>query len=227
MAALKLVWNQLIKDLDKSPGWVPLLVTFLIIVDFFPLPDHVQLFHLTIPLSAEVLAGAATWLFYQFGDALDEWRFKTTVDGKLQTRPALKAMYKPQYDRVVDLLGVKDGTYSTALLLLDAARKESAISWVYYQNELAKWLRGLIVPFFLLAVYAALTASYVAAALSLVISATLCHAYPYLKVAHIRRVYSTFLTLANHRNFLLTEVNETRLIFWERVFVAGTNVRAT
>jgi hypothetical protein len=90
MDALKAVWNQFLKDSDKLPGWVPLFVVMLVVVDWATPPDHISLWGRTVPLSREFLAAALTLLFYTVGDAIDEVGFKTGQEGVRGTRAIWK-----------------------------------------------------------------------------------------------------------------------------------------
>jgi hypothetical protein len=90
MDALKAVWNQFLKDTDKLPGWVPLFVVMLVVVDWATPPDHISLWGRTVPLSREFLAAALTLLFYTVGDSIDEVGFKTGQKGVRGTRAIWK-----------------------------------------------------------------------------------------------------------------------------------------
>jgi hypothetical protein len=217
MDALKTVWNQFLKDSDKLPGWVPLFVVMLVVVDRATPPDHISLWGRTLPLSREFLAAALTLLFYTVGDAIDEVVFKTGQEGARGTREIWKERYSEQLKAARDEMGAGNGLYSVALKLVTAGEKHRGTRpGIHIPNEAAKCLRALILPFTILAAPFFARGRVALALTCLAVAAALLLTYPLLKVRHLRRLYVSASGLAQKEKLYHDEeLGTMRLVFWD------------
>jgi hypothetical protein len=226
MDALKTVWNQFLKDSDKLPGWVPLFVLMLIVVDWAKPPDHISPWGRTLPLSREFLAAALTLVLYTIGDAIDEVVFKTGPEGARKTRAVWKKRYTDESKAAGDALGVGNGLYSVALKLVTAGEKHRGTRLgIHIPNEAAKCLRALILPLAILAVLFFAWGSVPLALTCLAAAAGLLLTYPLLKVWHLQRLYDSASGLAKEKPYHDEELGTMRLVFWDGNLVgAGCSV---
>ncbi len=221
MEALKVVCTQLLKDCDKAPGWLPLLVCAYLMLGITGLPATVSLAGVTLPLSTEVLAGLVTLLFYQVGDAADEWVFKTGSGVERGTRPFYKQRYEKEQKRAQDSLGVTTGLYGVAWKLTDAAEKDRRTVLVHSFNEAAKFMRSVAFPLVLLSVLSLVEGRQSWAVTLTGVGLIAFAAYPSLKVQHIRRLYSLASLLSHDVKYTYRDLDQVRLFFWEGTLVAS------
>jgi hypothetical protein len=221
MEALKAVWSQLVKDFDKAPGWLPLLVCSYLMLALYGAPASVEIAGVTLPLSVELLAGLLTLIFYQFGDAVDEWIFKTGSGTARATRTRYRQRYLSEQRHAQERLGVTAASYGVAIKLVDAAEKDRPTIIVHLFNEAAKFLRGVALPLTLLAVLA-LSQHRAAVAVALAVAGLFAFAvYPFLKVQHIKRLYSLASLLTTDPRYAWKDLEQVRLFFWEGSLVAS------
>ena len=156
MDALKLFVQQLFKNFEKQPGWIPLLLLSYIAVPAFHLLDHAASTLRYPRLSStpvEVLAVVLTYVFYLLGDALDKAVYKKkNPDGSVGDR------FKPIWlqdarNTARKAFGVHDGIYPASLALTTAAEKEFPRMRIHIANESAKFLRSLVIPLFGVSLY--------------------------------------------------------------------------
>jgi hypothetical protein len=228
MDAFKAVWNQLFKDFEKMPGWVPLYVLIVLflwrlalpdrLLEWVNLPDHIPAWGWARPLlSREIVAAALTALFYTIGNAIDEGVFKTGPEEKRETRDLFKARYATAKNNATEAIGVGKGIYSVALRLNAAGEKLRHRMLIHAPNEAAKCLRALIVPLAGLGIFywgwrgrpwLALVSE--AGVLSLFLF------YPMLKCWHIRLLYSAACALTEKAKYDDQSLNDKiRLVFWD------------
>jgi hypothetical protein len=74
--ALKVFATQLTKNVEKQPGWVPLLVALYVAIALVGLPNRLSVFGKDLEISSVVIVTVLTFVFYQAGDALDKLVFK-------------------------------------------------------------------------------------------------------------------------------------------------------
>ncbi len=221
MDALKVVWNQFLKDSDKLPGWVPLFVVMLVAVDWATPPDHVSLWGRAFPLSQEFLAAALTLFLYTVGDAIDEIVFKTGPEGERSTREIWKKRYREQLKGASGKMGVGNGVYKVALNLVTVGEKHLGRLAIHIPNEAAKCLRALILPFIILAGFFVASDRIALAVTYVVLAAVLLRTYPLLKVCHVRRLYVASSALAQKKHYHDEEIGTMRLVFWDGQLVGS------
>jgi hypothetical protein len=225
MEALKVVWGQFLKDVDKLPGWIPLLVSVLLGLQWFGLPEKIEFRGWTVPASTEIVAGAITFVLYHLGDAIDERVFKKWSGDKIITKPRYEDTYAPDRGKAQLALGVgESGMYALASQLIAAAEKERGTKLVYFYNEFAKFLRGLIVPLGILGIFCLFNRNIVVGVLLLVSSAVALTVYPWLKVLHIRLLYRSAAGLAAKKRFTSKETNGVKMYFWDGKYIIAALV---
>lgn len=220
MDAFKVVWNQFLKNVDKAPGWVPLLVAVLLWLQLSGVPEKIEIRGRTIPLSAEIIASVITFFLYKLGDAIDERVFKECRDGKTETKPRYKNAYKDESSDAQTELGVgENGLYALASTLTAAAEKAREVPFVYLFNEGAKFLRSLIVPLGIFGILCLLSRQFVGGVLLLMSSVIALTLYPWVKVEHIRRLYRSAALNAKKKQFAYKDTNGVRLYFWDGKYI--------
>jgi hypothetical protein len=225
MHPIKFAFDQLLKEFEKAPGWIPLYILTLIVAELIHLPEKVHFAGRNLPLSVEIVAGAITLLMYLLGDALDNVIFKSLVtkDGKkkIATRPFFKKQYEKKLSTAADKLETDtSGMYALSLKLAAAAEKERKTLFIHLPNEGAKFLRSLIVPSAIAALYEFICAHYLMAAGFLVLCSASLMIYPELKVVHLRKLYSWVGDItADGEKYLRRPVAGIPLFFWDGKFV--------
>jgi hypothetical protein len=225
---LNVVWNQVLKDFDKAPGWIPLLVAVLLWLQLSGLPEKIEIGERTVQLSAEIIASVITFILYQLGDAIDERMFKVREDGERRTRSLYKEAYKSESSKAKRALRVESGLYGLASKLTEAAEKEREATFVYLFNEAAKFLRSLVVPFFLLGICSIFRHNFVVGVSLLVLSVMVLFLYPWLKVIHIRRLYKLVVVVTNNKRlYTYKDTNGVRLHFWDSKYIDASLVSSS
>lgn len=219
MDALKAMWHQFLKDFDKLPGWAPLFVVTLLAVDWAAPPDHISPFGKAILVSREFLAGALTLLLYTVGDAIDEVVFKAGPEGARNTREIYKKRYSTELQAASVHLGVGSGLYSVALKLVTAGEKHHSKFVIHFPNEAAKCLRALILPLAVIAVAFFRQGRTSVALILLATASALLFVYPFVKVLHIRLLYSAASGLAQKNLYHDELLGTMRCVFWDGKFV--------
>ena len=219
MDAFKVVASQFFKDLEKSPGWIPLLVLILVVADVVHMPSSICVFG--VPVSRELLASLLTLILYLLGDAIDDLVFKKRDGDEVSTRERYKKKYRTELSTAAQELEVDShGMYALALKLSKAAEKERESIWIHVPNEAAKFLRSLIVPLALLGFYCFFRCCWITGGILLLTSAAALFVYPYLKVRHIRRLYSSAIAIAGNKEKLDRRAADgVLLFFWDGKFV--------
>lgn len=123
-------------------------------------------------------------------------------------------------------LGVGNGLYQVALKLITAGAKHLGKLAIHAPNEAAKCLRALILPLAILAVHFYLEARGDLALRCLAGALVLLLFYPFLKVWHIRLLYSAAKKLTEHTDhYSDEELGKMRLVFWDQNLVgSGANI---
>jgi hypothetical protein len=218
--AIKVVVNQFLKGFDKAPGWFPLLVTVFLWLYWLDLPEKLQIRGRTVPLSAEVIASIITFIMYQLGDAIDDRVFKEQVDGKTRTRKRYKDAYTIESTAAQNALKVgESGLYALANKLTSAADEEREAIFIYVFNEVAKFLRSFILPFFIYGVLLIVWRRFDLGVLLILLSGFALGVYPWLKVEHIRRLYRLTALVAGNKKLEDMGAAGVRLFFWEGEFI--------
>lgn len=229
MDALKVFIQQLFKNFEKQPGWIPLLVLCYVLVSVFHLPEYAaRLFELPrlSSLPAEVLAVLLTYVFYILGDALDKAIFKKQrPDGSLTDR------FKPAWlsaarEHAQATLGVREGIYAASIALSNAADKEFPRLRIHIANESAKFLRSLVIPLLAISLYLLSQTQFLFFVLLVLLAAASSVAYVYLKLWHMHELYAHVVRLkrTNHLHEALLE--NVCLFFWDGVFAGSATLTA-
>ena len=224
MSGLKIIFDNLAKEIDTAPGWVPLLL----MCSIFAESSHWD-FSLPVigELPAEVYALLMTYLFYQIGDALDDFVFKTkTRDDKRKTDPFYKEQYASDLRAAQSALRTGEGVYAAAMQIATAAREECHEEYVRirFRNEAAKFLRSLLVLGAMVAIWFYLVGQPLVAIASIVIAVIAFCFYPQIKVSHIRRLYRLVVHLTSMNHYECRNLDGISLQFWENKLVASTRL---
>lgn len=140
MDVIKTLVSQFGKNLEKQPGWVPLLVGLYVAADLLPASAAV-LGH-RIHDHREFVVSIVTFLAYQTGDAIDKALFDRFIRPWWERRrPRLLADSRECARR---RLGVHEGVYTVALALATAGGKYYGTR-IHFFNESAKFARSAAV----------------------------------------------------------------------------------
>lgn len=214
MKSLEVFAKQLYKNVEKQPGWIPLLALTYVIVELADFQFELFLFGRTLTISSELIAGIMTFALYQIGDALDKAIFKPVAtrlphrcleDARAQARQAL---------------AVDEGVYSVAKSIAVASGDFWQAS-IHVRNETAKFLRSLSLPLVAAGVYFALNGQFDLMILSLLFGLISIPAYILLKVGHMRSLYESMPALSNKPEYSAQDLNDVRLFFWEGALIGS------
>lgn len=224
---LKTLFQQLWKNLESLPGWVPLVAA--IELGVAAAPEGATYLGLPLERYGELIVGTLSFLAYQFGDALDKPFFKNFKGSSWEHWLKIIRIDVPgARNAFIARVQVKDGSYSVALDLLKAGG-EYAGSWVHGCNELAKFFRSAVLPVIalpLLPVYASVELSQ-----RIVLAAVLFLFYLLLKPWHMQLLYSRTLEMLQEdekgQKFGTLDLdNGIRLFFWKGSLVTSARLTA-
>jgi hypothetical protein len=227
MDAFKVFVQQLFKNFEKQPGWIPLLLLSYIVVLALHLVDRAAVAFRYPRLSAipvEVCAVVLTYVFYLLGDALDKAVYKKKCsDGRAEDR------FKPVWlqdarQKAQTAFGVRDGIYAVSIALTAAAEKEFPRMRIHIANESAKFLRSLAIPLFGFSLYCLFQGQLGVSALLLLIAGGSAVAYVYLKLWHMRELYTHVVRLKGTKYLLESSLEGVRLFFWDGTFASSAKV---
>jgi len=238
-AAVKTITDQLLKDLDKQPGWAPLLATIYTYI-WFTHPFSILWDDINRQLGTymeppeELLAVLITALAYTLGDAIDTAIFKKKENGVRTTRFSHEGYKSAQREAQKDL-GVEAGVYAISLKLATAAEKERRRRSVHFSNEVAKFLRGLAVALVFLAILWTSQKKYFSALIPVLEALLLLPLYVILKFKHIQKLYELIPDLMRlekprgatsqaqpEKYFQVKDLDkDIRLFFWDGEFVSA------
>jgi hypothetical protein len=227
MDAFKLFVQQLFKNFEKQPGWIPLLLLCYIAVPALRLLDHAAAAFRYPKLSdipVEALAVVLTYVFYLWGDALDKAVYKKkNSDGSFGDR--FKPVWLQSARKAAQAaFGVGDGIYAASIALTAAAEKEFPRMRIHIANESAKFLRSLVIPLLGLTLYYFYQWQLLIPALLLLIAGSSAVAYVYLKLWHMRDLYTHVVQLKGTKHFLELSLEGVRLFFWDGTFVSSAKL---
>ena len=239
IAVIKTVTDQFFKDLDKQPGWVPLLAAIYTYIwfthPFSILWDDInRRLGTYAELPEELLAVLVTALAYTLGDAIDTVIFKKKENGVRKNRFTHEGYKSAQREAQKDL-GIEEGSYAISLKLATAAEKERRRRSVHFSNEVAKFLRGLAAALVFLAVLWVSQKRYLFAVIAVLEAALLLPLYVILKFKHIQNLYELIPELVKlekppgatskaqpEKYFQVEDLEkEIRLFFWNGEFVSA------
>jgi hypothetical protein len=210
--SLELFAKQLVKNVEKQPGWIPLLVLTWVIVELADLQTELILFGRTLTVSSELIAGVGAFALYQVGDALDKAIFKPAAARLLWLEDARANARKA--------LTVNEGVYAVAKSVAVA----SGDFWqapIHVRNEAAKFLRSLSLPLVAAGVYFLLSGWLILAVLSLLFGLISIPLFILLKAGHMRSLYDEMRELRKKPEYDAQDLNGVRLFFWEGEMVAS------
>ena len=224
MRGVKVIIDNLAKEIDAAPGWVPLLLICSVFAESSGWDFSLPMVPGEIP--AELYALLLTYLFYQIGHALDDFVFKTKASDYEKTDPFYVRQYESDLRCAQSALRTCDGVYATAMQIATAAREKCHKQYIRIRvyNETAKFLRSLLVPGELAAIWFYLAGQPLAAIASIVIAVIAFCSYPELKVNHIRRLYRLLVQLTTTERYEWRNLDGIRLQFWENKLVASTRI---
>jgi hypothetical protein len=227
MDALKLFVQQLVKNLEKQPGWVPLLLLSYVAMPFLHVSERVALAFRYSQISRipmEVLAVLFTYVLYLLGDALDKavWKRKRS-DGRVKDRFTFRRL-KDARDKAQDAFGVQEGIYAASMALTTAAEKEFPRTRIHIANESAKFLRSLAIPMCVISLYYLFQGRLVISSLLLLVAVLTVSTYVYLKSWHMQELYIHVIRLKGMPNLVEANLAGIRLFFWDGIFVSSAKL---
>ena len=214
---IKLAIDELSKKTKQAPGWVPLMAVSYIAVDLLVHDETIA--GISLSTHKELIAAAATLVFYLLGDVLD------------------KALWKPLEPRRVDAArsiatdatGVQkdDGIYRVVKALATAAHKYDG-SWIQLKNESAKFFRSGILPCLVAGIVLLARGTFEWAALALIAVPVLLVLYIQLKAAHICDLYALVGLLSQDRKkYVIADLpHDIGLFFWDGELTSSAYRRA-
>lgn len=210
------------KPFEKQPGWIYLVCAVYLGVAASSLGG-------TWGVSTELWVTAITPILYFVGDFLDGLFFKQRNGNERFELQALNGARKTARDK----FEIQDGVYEVSLKLLGKADQPLQRACVHFQNELAKFLRSLVLPLIVVGFYLGYMQNGVfgfmqngvfMALIALgVISAPL---YYMLKLLHMKCLYKSVSDLVDQTEFGVSDLTvapqgtRIRLFFWEGSLVA-------
>jgi hypothetical protein len=213
MDAIKVLLKQLVKNVEKSPGWLPLSLLCYSLLWRYGTPDKI----LAKPLhqrsvSPEVWATVLTLIAYIVGDALDKIIYK-----RKDEKGGRKDRFNPHWlerarQKARDALGVTDGSYQTSMALIHQAHE--ALLSVDVLNEFAKFLRSLAIPAFVAAVLLSISARWKLSLIVFAAAIVILVAYVPLKQLHMRNLYEHVARITRSPVYGFHDLGEIRLFFW-------------
>lgn len=137
MKVFNTIFSQFLQNIEKQPGWVPLLV--LVYLLFSLVPTEVSIFGLSFEKHLELIVSIITFVFYHLGDAVDKGIFKRYVEPFWNRYH--EDLVKSPKSKIRAKLGIHDGIYKVAKSIAIAANEYEGKKIQLY-NELAKFARG-------------------------------------------------------------------------------------
>lgn len=215
LKAVEVVQKGVIRGLEKAPGWAPLLaLTFVLVtqrVDGGPI--DIRGLSVTLPgLNPTIWVFVITAAAYKIGDIWDDVFFKT-LRRCFSTRGFTRARFDAR-----SALMVKSGRYRVAMALAKASHQ---VLLPNVLNETAKFARSLTLPLFLAVVVLWGDRPGIATGF-LVLSAVTGVGYAWLKVQHMRILYSRCRSITTADEYEVVELEQrVRLYFWRGDLVAS------
>lgn len=210
--SLEVFAKQLVKNVEKQPGWIPLLALSYVIVELADLQTELSLFGRTLTVSSELIAGVAAFALYQVGDALDKALF-TSAAARLRWLEEARADARKG-------LAVNEGVYAVAKSVAVASGDFWQVP-IHVRNEAAKFLRSLSLPLLAAGAYFALNGQFAVAILSLLFGLISIPLFILLKAGHMRSLYDEMRALRKKPEYDAQDLNGVRLFFWEGDMVAS------
>src|SRR3954453_14420465 len=112
--------KQLVKNVEKQPGWVYVVSTVYLATSPVQFPSRLWILGSQISVAREIWIVAVAFAAYALGDALDKVTFKKPFD--VGGRRVWRQRYKPQAleeakGKARDRLGVQSGVYDVSMRL--------------------------------------------------------------------------------------------------------------
>lgn len=220
MDAIKVVLKQLVKNAEKSPGWLPLSFPCYILLWRYGTPDSIFRWPLRQrSVSPEVWTAILTLIAYQLGDAMDKIVYKKRASKGGRTDRFNPSWLERARQKAQDALGITDGSYQTSLALVHQAHE--ALLSVDVLNELAKFLRSLFFPAFVAVVLLSISARWKLSLTLIAPCVLILPAYVLLKLLHLRNLYEQTAKIAKPPAYRFYDLGEIRLFFWNGALVGS------
>jgi hypothetical protein len=175
-------------------------------------------------MPVEILAVVLTYIFYLLGDALDKAVYKRKrSDGRVEDR--FRPLWlQDAHRKAQEAFGVRDGVYAASIALTTVAENEFPRMRIHMANESAKFLRSLVIPLFIISLYYFFRGRLGVPALLLLIAGGSGIAYVYLKLWHMRELYTHVVRLKGTKNLLDPSLEGIRLFFWDGTFASSARL---
>lgn len=238
-SALKTLTDQLLKDFDKSPGWVLLLPFVYVFIQMANLVEKVSAqinkpFATNLKVPDELIVLVIAAVVYAIGDAVDSAFFKVKEGASKKTSARFPNKNTDRARTTArDALGVVEGSYTVSLRLAIAAEKERKQRSIWLCNEFAKFLRSLVVPLWAIGIVYLCHKHIYRELFALVAGVVLLRLYIALKNCHMQKVYNLVPILVSlekpkdrigdppKRYFETRDLGNIRLFFWDGDFVTA------
>jgi hypothetical protein len=220
MESLKLVAKQFARTLERQPGWVPVLVVVYIITERFP--ESTVILGLPMKDHRQAIGIIITFLFYQFGDAIDRAIFTRYVS-KYLDREFPKFVLRPR-ETARHILSVQAGVYEISKELANASKRYEG-TLVQTINELAKFCRSAALLVCLLPlIFESKNSSFWIACL--IVGFLLFALYLGLKPLHMRILYAQVAAITGDSEYTSHDLPEgIRLHFYEGKLVSAHTIQ--
>jgi hypothetical protein len=206
--------KQLWKNVERQPGWVPLLIGYYLLLA--RVPETSTLFSVPVRKNLDLIVAVLTFLSYQVGDAIDKPIFRNFDGSWLDER--LRFVIGSR-NKARAAFGVSKGVYRVSKDILSAADSYDG-SWAHLVNEFAKFLRSAAIPIILLPL---LPATIPAGPfwVRVLVALAVFSAYLVLKPLHMRLLYGRAIAQKNPKEVKASKYSEcdlangSRLFFWD------------
>lgn len=227
-AAVKTFGEQLVKDADKLPGWVPLLIMMYLVVPQLPHYAPLTLAGWQLKLSDETLAPLFTLILYHSGDALDKVCFKKRdKEGKLVRRFDEPGWLQTARSNVQHALHMTDGVYAVSLSLAVTSEERRSMRFIHFFNETAKFLRSLALPALIFGIFCFAWRHPCLGVVAVLAAILFLPCYYLFKLWHMQRLYELACELVKNtekysaQDLEGQDLKGMRLFFWDGVFVGS------
>lgn len=216
MDIIKTLFGQAAKNIMRAPGWIPLVVVCYLL---FPLvkqefPDSSIDFENHKLLIVSIIAA----MFYVLGDALDKAVFpRDTNNGPRGWKWLALAALNDSRNSAFDALRIERGGYEVAKSLSVSAGEYTG-SVIQVKNELAKFIRSIVLPITALGFVLMLDDHVAWGASAVVASPILLLIYGRLKAWHMCDLYEWVEKSCKSDDSgysVITLNNDIRLFFWK------------
>lgn len=221
----KTLVDQLIKNVKQAPGWVPLvLVCYLL----WPVAaEDVARIDNDMNQHKAVIVLFVAWLLYVVGDALDKATFpRETEEGVCGWKWLAPAALENSKDKIKEALSLDSGYYDVSKALAESAEMYKG-SGIQVKNELAKFLRSIVLPLLLLGLFLLfLRNQEFWGIFAFIASPLLFFVYGRLKAQHMDDLYVLAEKLSKKDKYTVSDIDGIRLFFWKGKLVSSGSRRS-